>query len=92
MASVLFLFLCALIHVEAMAGDETVSDGVRVDVMSSAWRPIPDATDDPSQGSDLQTSASDPIEPILVPLPLPAIAAGTGLGIAWLLRKRLIRS
>ena len=31
-------------------------------------------------------------EPILVPLPAPLLAAGTGLGLAWILRKRMSRS
>ena len=30
--------------------------------------------------------------PILVPLPAPILAAGTGLGLAWILRKRMSRS
>ncbi len=30
-------------------------------------------------------------EPILVPLPAPVLAAGTGLGLAWILRKRMTR-
>ena len=32
------------------------------------------------------------VEPILVPLPAPVVAVASGLGIAWILRKRLIRS
>ena len=31
-------------------------------------------------------------EPIMVPLPAPLIAAGTGLGLAWLVRRRMTRS
>ena len=30
-------------------------------------------------------------DPILVPLPAPILAAGTGLGLAWILRKRMTR-
>ena len=33
----------------------------------------------------------DDIEPILLPLPTPALAAGVGLGIAYVLRRRFSR-
>ena len=42
---------------------------------------------------DLQTTASGSLQdPILVPLPAPVIAAASGLGLAWILRKRMSRS
>jgi len=44
-------------------------------------------------GTGLQTGTLDATqEPILVPLPAPLIAAGAGLGLAWLVRRRMTRS
>lgn len=43
---------------------------------------------------ELNTSESESNgrqDPILVPLPAPILAAGTGLGLAWILRKRMTR-
>jgi hypothetical protein len=47
-----------------------------------------------SSAIGLQTaSTNDEIqEPILVPLPAPLLAAGTGLGLAWWVRRRMTRS
>ena len=52
-----------------------------------------EALDTASNAGGLQTSSSETIQPpILVPLPAPLIAAGTGLGLAWLVRRRMSRS
>jgi hypothetical protein len=46
-----------------------------------------------SSATGLQTASNDEIqEPILVPLPAPLLAAGTGLGLAWWVRRRMTRS
>jgi hypothetical protein len=38
-----------------------------------------------------EAESDDGQAPILVPLPAPILAAGTGLGLAWILRKRMSR-
>ena len=47
---------------------------------------------DANLGSLQDPSGSAVQEPIMVPLPAPLIAAGTGLGLAWLVRRRMTRS
>jgi hypothetical protein len=46
-----------------------------------------------AKGNGLQSLSGDATqEPILVPLPAPLLAAGAGLGLAWMVRKRMTRS
>ena len=60
---------------------------------SSAWRPSQEvATELSVAPSSLQSAPSNGTQaPILVPLPAPMIGAASGLAVAWLLRKRVIR-
>ena len=45
-----------------------------------------------AKGNGLQSLSGDATqEPILVPLPAPLLAAGAGLGLAWMVRKRMSR-
>ena len=45
-----------------------------------------------AKGNGLQSLSGDATqEPILVPLPAPLFAAGAGLGLAWMVRKRMSR-
>ena len=74
----------------------TASDQVGPNTADKTFEPrasIWDAgvLEDSIQG-DLQTTAGGSLQdPILVPLPAPILAAGTGLGLAWILRKRMTR-
>ena len=69
--------------------DDQISGGPGV-VEVSIW----DDLEINSAATRLQTASSnDEIqEPILVPLPAPLLAAGTGLGLAWWVRRRMTRS
>ena len=69
--------------------DDQISGGLGV-VEVSIW----DDLEINSAAIRLQTASSnDEIqEPILVPLPAPLLAAGTGLGLAWWVRRRMTRS
>jgi hypothetical protein len=72
--------------------DDQISGGPGV-VEVSIWDDL-EIVDADSAAIGLQTASSnDEIqEPILVPLPAPLLAAGTGLGLAWWVRRRMTRS
>lgn len=78
------LFPSAMADEQAAAAPEAVEVSIWDDIESLDFAP---------SANGLQTAPTDATqEPILVPLPAPLIAAGTGLGLAWLVRRRLSRS
>jgi hypothetical protein len=90
--SMLTVTLGLLLCCSTSMADEPASRGSEGTVQVSIW-------DDSNLGINssaigLQTaSTNDEIqEPILVPLPAPLLAAGTGLGLAWWVRRRMTRS
>ena len=96
-ASVLAGFLCAVIATEvASAQVESTPSSVASDGRdTSIWTYAEFDSSGSVESGGLNTGASGPDgrqEPILVPLPAPILAAGTGLGLAWILRKRITRS
>lgn len=59
---------------------------------SSVWRPAVVSTASAESLPDLESSDEGGLpEPILVPLPAPIIGAASGLVVAWLLRRRMVR-
>lgn len=89
--SMLTVTLSLLLCCSASMADEPASGDSEGIVQVSIW-------DDSNLGINssaigLQTASNDGIqEPILVPLPAPLLAAGTGLGLAWWVRRRMTRS
>ena len=90
--SMLTVTLGLLLCCSASMADEPASRGSEGTVQVSIW-------DDSNlgingaKGNGLQSLSGDATqEPILVPLPAPLLAAGAGLGLAWMVRKRMSRS
>ena len=76
----------------AQVGPNTAADAS--DPSSSIWADTAFDTRHTDGSGGLNTSESESDgrqDPILVPLPAPILAAGTGLGLAWILRKRMTR-
>ena len=62
------------------------------DRQGSAWRPEVLTVDSKVPLANLQSNPAEALQPpILVPLPAPMIGAASGLAVAWLFRRRLIR-
>ena len=85
---ILAVILGCMLNSATLADDQISGDPGVVKV--SIW----DDLEINSAATRLQTASSnDEIqEPILVPLPAPLLAAGTGLGLAWWVRRRMTRS
>lgn len=90
--SMLTVTLSLLLCCSASMADEPASGDSEGIVQVSIW-------DDSNlgingaKGNGLQSLSGDATqEPILVPLPAPLLAAGAGLGLAWMVRKRMSRS
>ena len=90
--SMLTVTLSLLLCCSASMADEPASGDSEGIVQVSIW-------DDSNlgingaKGNGLQSPSGDATqEPILVPLPAPLLAAGAGLGLAWMVRKRMSRS
>ena len=89
--SMLTVTLSLLLCSSASMADEPASGDSEGIVQVSIW-------DDSNlgingaKGNGLQSLSGDATqEPILVPLPAPLFAAGAGLGLAWMVRKRMTR-
>ncbi len=86
------LTIASVILFGAPAMSDGPSDGQDTEESISIWNDSNLSFDD-RQSEGLQTRSDDETqEPILVPLPAPVLAAGSGLGIAWLIRKRMRRA
>ena len=90
--SMLTVALALLLCCSASMADEPSGEESEGIVQVSIW-------DDSNIGingaeeRNLQSASGDATqEPILVPLPAPLFAAGAGLGLAWMVRKRMTRS
>ncbi len=87
-----FLTIVPMVLFGAPAMSDGPSDGQDTEESISIWNDSNLSFDD-RQSEGLQTRSDDETqEPILVPLPAPVLAAGSGLGIAWLIRKRMRRA
>ncbi len=88
----IFCILPALGVASAQVGPNTATN--TSEPGSSIWA---DTEFDARRGDGLaglntsETESDGRQDPILVPLPTPILAAGTGLGLAWILRKRMTR-
>ena len=91
----LILILLSIGAASAFAG-ANVTDETMERPEGSVWTNTvfdPDRAEASGELNTADDSANDGRqEPVLVPLPAPILAAGTGLGLAWILRKRMIRS
>ena len=88
----IFCILPALGMASAQVGPNTAANASEPG--SSIWADTAFDTRNTDGLAGLNTSESESDGrqvPILVPLPAPILAAGTGLGLAWILRKRMTR-
>ena len=98
-AAVVCLFSLFLLSVESSLAMQTdpssgppMNSGAGEDKISIWEADAGDLNAPDGELGGLQTENASVQDPILVPLPAPVIAAASGLGLAWILRKRLARN
>ena len=90
--SMLTVTLSLLLCCSASMADEPASGDSEGIVQVSIWDDSNLGINGAKDGGLQSLSGDARQEPILVPLPAPLFAAGAGLGLAWMVRKRMTRS